>query len=249
MNRAVFFDAVRRDLFGGSLSASQVAGTEAILDEWDRRRLSDLRYLSYMLATTLHETAATMQPITERGPKSYFAKYDGRADLGNTQPGDGYRFRGRGYVQLTGRANYVKAASKLGVSLAVDPELALDPDIAAKVMFAGMAEGWFTGKKLADYFSNGKSDWKNARRIINGLDKADTIAAYGKAFYAALQTASAIQAVRPDSAPPAEPPPVAPAPKPVPLPPSPPASPPSGWAAFIAFLLSCPCSPRKETDQ
>ena len=190
MNRQAFFDAVRSNPFGGRLSKSQTDGITAILDEWDKRRLTDVRWLSYMLATTKHETAHTMQPIVERGKKAYFDKYDGRKDLGNTVPGDGYRFRGRGFVQLTGRTNYVRASAKLGVDLVAMPDRALDPTIAAAIMFEGMTAGWFTGKKLADYFTDGKADWKNARRIINGLDKAASIANYGKAFYAALLLAS-----------------------------------------------------------
>lgn len=192
MNRTAFYAAVRDNPFGGSLSQSQVDGINAILDEWERRKLSDLRWLAYMLATTFHETARTMQPIVERGAKSYFDKYEGRVDLGNTKKGDGYKFRGRGFVQLTGRANYEKAGKKLSVALTVDPDLALDPDIAAAVMFVGMAEGWFTGKKLSDYFHNSTEDWRNARRIINGLDKADTIGKYGQRFYDALLAARSV---------------------------------------------------------
>lgn len=211
MNRTAFFAAVRENPFGGSLAQAQVDGMNAILNEWDRRRLTDLRHLAYMLATTFHETARTMQPIVERGSTSYFDRYEGRADLGNTQKGDGYKFRGRGFVQLTGRANYVKAGTKLNVSLAIDPDIALDPDIAAKIMFVGMAEGWFTTKKLSDYFTGGKADWRNARRIVNGLDKADTIAGYGKAFYAALLTASAPDVPAPEK--PLQPPSTAPVPQ------------------------------------
>ena len=62
---------------------------------------------------------------------------------------------------------------------------ALEPDLAAKIMFKGMIDGIFTGKKLADYFNPRTADWKNARRIINGLDHADDIATYAKKFYAA----------------------------------------------------------------
>ncbi len=185
MNRAAFFASVRNSLFDGALSASQVSGTEAILDEWDRRGLGDLRWLSYMLGTTFHECARTMQPITERGPRPYFDKYEpgtkiGKA-LGNTVAGDGYRFRGRGYVQLTGRTNYHRAG------IEANPESALEPGVAAAIMFDGMTKGWFTGRKLADYFHAGVADWINARKIINGTDKAQTIAGYAKAFYAALQ--------------------------------------------------------------
>ena len=67
MNRQVFFDAVRTKPFDGSLTTGQVQGTGAILNEWDRRGLKDLRWLAYMLATTIHETARTMQPIAEFG--------------------------------------------------------------------------------------------------------------------------------------------------------------------------------------
>lgn len=188
MNRKLFFASVR-PLFGGSLGQLQVKGMEAILDEWDRRRLTDLRWLAYMLATAKWETDHTMRPIVEKGPQSYFSRYEGRKDLGNTLPGDGYRFRGRGFVQLTGRRNYQFASGKVGEDLIANPDMALDPAVAAQIMFTGMEEGWFTGKKLATYFTASKSDWTNARRIINGTDKAATIAGYAKDFYAALQAA------------------------------------------------------------
>ena len=192
MNREIFFAAIRPDLFGGRLTQSQVEGIITILDEWDRRRLTTLQHLAYMLATVKHETAHTMQPIMERGPKKYFDRYEGRKDLGNTIKGDGYRFRGRGFVQITGRANYNRAAKELGVDLVASPERALDPTLAAAILFTGMQEGWFTGKKLSDYFDSGMTNWREARRIINALDKADLIAGYGKRFFANLQFASVV---------------------------------------------------------
>jgi putative chitinase len=194
MQRKSFFDAVRSNPFKGSLGAKQVAGMDAILDEWDRYGLTDLRWLAYMLATAYHETARTMQPIREYGQRPYFDKYEpytrvGKV-LGNTVSGDGARFKGRGYVQLTGRRNYALAGKKLGVDLVSNPDLALDPHHAARIMFEGMIDGWFTGKKLTDYFNDSKSDWVNARRIINGTDKAQTIAGYAKTFYDALRGAA-----------------------------------------------------------
>jgi predicted chitinase len=71
-------------------------------------------------------------------------------DLGNTQKGDGVRFHGRGYVQLTGRSNYGKAGKLVGSDLLKDPNFALDPAIAGKILFAGMETGLFTSKKLGD---------------------------------------------------------------------------------------------------
>jgi hypothetical protein len=128
-----------------------------------------------------------MQPIYERGAKSYFSKYEPGtkigAALGNTKPGDGYRFRGRGFVQLTGRANYVKAGKKLGLNLMDGPDAALSPMIAARILVQGATEGWFTGKKLDDYLPD---SFVSARRVINGTDKAGEIASIATAFGKAL---------------------------------------------------------------
>ncbi len=145
---------------------------------------------AYVLATSFHESAHTMKPIYERGTRAYFDKYEPGtrigAMLGNTQPGDGYLFRGRGYVQLTGRANYAKAGAKLGLNLVRLPDLALVSANAAQVIVLGMIEGWFTGKSLSSYITLSSSDFVNARRIINGTDRADLIAGYAREYDALL---------------------------------------------------------------
>jgi putative chitinase len=194
LGRKVFFDVVRKAPFPGSMTQHQVEGCEAVLREWERRGLQDLRWLAYMLATAFWETARTMQPITEYGGRSYFDKYEtgtrlGNA-LGNAEPGDGYRYRGRGFVQITGRSNYSKMQLITGAPLVADPEKALDPTIAAAIMFEGMQRGTFTSKKLADYFNDRLTDWVNARRIINGTDKAETIASMARQFHGALIAAN-----------------------------------------------------------
>jgi hypothetical protein len=204
-DRTLLFARLRADPFGGALTQGEVDGVAALLDGWEKAGGGDLRPLAYMLATAFHETGPAgarghMQPVTERGARAYFDRYEGRADLGNTVPGDGWRFRGRGLVQLTGRANYARAGAALGVDLVAAPERALEPELAVRILTAGMSEGWFTGRRLGDYFTATASDWTGARRIVNGSDRAALIAGYARAFHAAL-TASAV----PDAAAPVEP--------------------------------------------
>lgn len=187
INRKFFFEHVRNSLFGKSLTQKQVDGMTAILDEWEAKHTKkDDRWLAYMMATVYHETDQKFQGIEEYGPDSYFKKYDGRKDLGNTEPGDGLRFKGRGFVQITGRLNYTKFSKILGIDLVDNPKLALDLENCVKILFYGMTNGTFTGKKLSDYFSATAEEWVNARRIINRLDKANLIADEAKKFYAAI---------------------------------------------------------------
>lgn len=114
----------------------------------------------------------------------------GRENLGNTQPGDGALFLGRGYVQITGRTNYERAADATGYPLVGNPDLAMRPDIAAEILRAGMIEGWFVpGQTLARHLPDNvasREQFRSARRIINGVDKADLIAGYALDFQAAL---------------------------------------------------------------
>lgn len=175
-----FFDELRKNF--GPLKQSQVTGMQAI---YDATKNLPVTHQAYILATAWHETAFEMAPIYERGPKSYFDKYDagtkiGKA-LGNTQPGDGYLYRGRGFVQLTGRRNYAMAGGKLGVDLVKHPDKALDLKISTQILVRGMTEGWFTGKKLPDF-----NTYEAMRRTVNGTDRADKIAGYARVFEAAV---------------------------------------------------------------
>jgi hypothetical protein len=174
-DRTVFFDSVR-PMFGNKLSQSQVDGMNAVLDAWDAwaEPDADLRHLAYPLATDKWETSSTMQPIEEYG------KGKGMA-YGTPDPTTGQTYYGRGYVQLTWRDNYAKADKELELkdeeSCEWHAENALNPIIAAEIMFQGMAEGWFRKGKdggpetLTRYFNEAVDDPYNARDIING-DKA-----------------------------------------------------------------------------
>ena len=194
MDRAAFFADLRKGLLGPTLDQDEVSGCEAVLDAMAGLPLS---WCAYALATAYHETAHTMQPIREFGGPKYLTRmYDITGarpalarQMGNTEPGDGVKYCGRGLVQLTWKVNYAKAGAKIGVDLVNHPDRAMVPANAARIMREGMVEGWFTGKRLKDYLPTRTavlSQYQQARRIINGTDKAALIAGYAMQFEAAL---------------------------------------------------------------
>jgi predicted chitinase len=184
IDRETFFDYVRKSLFPQGMTQGQVDGFNAILAGWEKRYPDgDLRWLAYELATTQWETAHTMQPIEEYG-KGSGKKY------GVPDPETGETYYGRGYVQLTWKDNYAKMCEPTGCDLVNEPSKALDPETAAIILFHGMEQGSFTGKKNSDYFNEAKTDWVNARQIINGNDHDDEIANLAKQYFCAVQEAS-----------------------------------------------------------
>lgn len=211
IDRKKFFEGVRQGPFPGKLQASQVSGMNAILDEWERRNLTELPMLADMLATAYHETFASMQPVIEtRNPSkdktnpsvdTAIARLESSWKRGKMpwvksaywrKDKDGLSWLGRGLPQVTHKFNYAKAEKALGIPFTKKPELMLEMKHAIPVMFEGMLNGWFTGKKLSDYFGPGMTpQWRNARKIINGLEKADVVAGYAKQFYTDLVNATA----------------------------------------------------------
>jgi putative chitinase len=180
-DRQGFFAAVRETLFRGSMSQSQVDGCSVILQAWDDfEPTADPRFVAYSFATAFWETDRTMQPIAEigRGAGKPYGRPDGQF---------GQVYFGRGFVQLTWLANYVNAAKYVGGDLVAHPDNALKPDIAAKILVWGMTKGWFTGRRLANYFDGTRSDWTDARRIINGVDRAALIAGFALHFLHAIE--------------------------------------------------------------
>lgn len=214
MKHAAFYDTLRaKRTFGASISSPQVQGCEIILKA---SAGLPIEHRAYLLATALHETARTMQPVREtlastdaqavarldaawrkgqlKWVKSPYWRFDAR----------GKAWFGRGYVQLTHKDNYARAGKALGVDLVDNPSLAMLPEIAAQILVRGCVEGWFTGKKLSDYLPG---DYLNARRVVNGTDRAADIARIARDFEAALRT---IPQTKP--------------------------RPPSFWASFINFI-------------
>ena len=90
---------------------------------------------AHFLAQAAHETGG-FRTLEEYGGPAYFARYDGRKDLGNLQPGDGARFHGRGIFQLTGRANYQAYGRRLGMDLIGQPALAASPAGSVRIAVA-----------------------------------------------------------------------------------------------------------------
>ncbi|HWS86643.1 MAG TPA: hypothetical protein VN282_06750 [Pyrinomonadaceae bacterium] len=186
-----FFDSLRQAQFMGStLKPDQISGLEAVLAAAKAANWP-LAFTAYALATACHETAYTMQPVRE----AFWLSENWRKTHLRYFP-----YYGRGYVQLTWKANYDKADRELGLGgrLSQNLDLAMDPAIAAQIMAKGMEEGWFCADKsgnrhtLARHVPSDGSpatldQFTSARRIINGLDKAGKIAGEALKFQAALQ--------------------------------------------------------------
>lgn len=135
---------------------------------------------AYVFATAYHEAYnpsvpnSRITPIKEFGGESYLKskKY--------------YPYFGRGFVQLTWKENYRKQGLRIGKDLVAYPDLVLDMNVASDILVWGMKHGEFTGRKLSDYIDSGKKDYVQARRIINGMDKANQIAGYARRFEAII---------------------------------------------------------------
>lgn len=198
-----FYDFLRGNaMLGPKISETEFQGCDLILQQCARARWG-ISYTAYALATTYHETAHTMEPVLEKGGRAYFMRmYDITGnrprvarDLGNLTPGDGARYPGQGFVQLTGLRNYRKATEKLramgyDIDLVANPERAREPEIAAVILVVGMEEGWFTGRKIGDDLpATGRASLRQfilTRDVINGTDRDEMIAQYAMQWQEAL---------------------------------------------------------------
>jgi len=181
-----FFEAVRKSgLFPRGLDQSQVDGIKAKCAAYAIARWP-LAYAAYGMETSHHETGAKMQPVPEGGR--------GRGhSYGRPGKHHGQIAYGRGDVQLTWDYNYEKADAdlRLGGALIANYELALRPDISARIMVSGMSKGWFTGKRLGSYLPPSGpatyAQFRESRRIINGTDRADLLAGNAMKWQACFQ--------------------------------------------------------------
>ena len=176
INRDIFYKEIR-PLFG-TLKTGQITGVNSYLDYYDDNQdLMSIPQFAYVLSTVFHETGTKMQPVIETGKgigKEYGKLINGRA------------YYGRGGVQLTWISNYRNVGVAIHQDLVSNPELALVPSISVEIAMKGMALGWFTTRKLSDFITDERVDFVNARRIINGMDRAVLIGGYAMKFLGAL---------------------------------------------------------------
>ena len=183
---AAFYDTLRAQI--GSLNKGQVDGINLILDEWKSRNDVNVQEFAYLLGTAYWESGKTMQPVRE----AFYIKGD--AEAWRKRNLRYYPYYGRGLVQLTWDYNYRKASQLYGKDFVANPDLALDPVYAVKIIFDGMVNGWFTGKALDDYIddtdesdSEDLKEYIAARRIVNGTDKATEIGKLSLKFEKAIK--------------------------------------------------------------
>lgn len=162
------FDHVRR-LFPATKPANVARYLPYVSAALQALGLTDRNMILACLGTIRAESEGFV-PISEF-PSQYntkpgmapFSAYDGRTALGNTKPGDGAKFKGRGFVQLTGRANYEQFGKAIGIDLAAAPDLANAPEVASVLLASFLAS---KAKAMREALIKG--DLKAARKLVNG---------------------------------------------------------------------------------
>lgn len=165
---SLFLDSLKKSF--GPLNTAQAQSVSQIITSFLIYGDRDWKKLVYILATAYHESKLLLVKEKRGSPGS---------DLYNLQEkywNTGYF--GRGYVQLTHKENYKKMGELLGLDLLGNPDLALDKRNAADIIVVGMTSGTFTGMGLSRYINPTFADYFNARKVVNGLDRAQLIADY-----------------------------------------------------------------------
>lgn len=200
MNNDAFFASVKKQFFKGKFNQGQVDTLNNIIAECTEQKIFDYRFVAYILATAYAESYSKNDNIQWLPVREGFAKTNagsiaavthlyniGKIGTNYALPKkNGLSYYGRGWVQITHDYNYKKVGAYYGIDLYNNPDLALRRDVAAKLLVGGMLEGWYTTLKLADFITTKKTDFVQARRIVNRLDRATEIAGYAEDFYKAM---------------------------------------------------------------
>jgi peptidoglycan hydrolase-like protein with peptidoglycan-binding domain len=184
----------KRNPGDGNYDFSTKQGTQrAIISECRKQGLTLKTQMAYVLATVEHETANTFKPVKE----AFWLSEDWR--LRNLWYSPYY---GRGYVQLTHKSNYEKYSDILNIDLVNNPDKVMEPKIALFILVDGMAKGKFTGKRLGQYVNTSKTDFFEARRVVNLLDKAHHIANLAQSWLSKISSLEAtLESTAPESLP------------------------------------------------
>lgn len=208
-DRRKFFEYVRNAPFGGKLTQQQVDGMNDMLDyiEHNATYSEDDRKVAWTFANTFWETGARMVPVREtfaNSTRQAIARLDAAWKAGRLPQVRTPYWRegwfGRGRTQTTHEANYRKVERFSGRPVHSNPDLLLKSEIDVIPSIGGLYHGLFTGKRLGDYFNSTDNDPVNARRVVNGTDKAKHIAEnLYTPFLAAVKAArEEVEAVLPD---------------------------------------------------
>lgn len=174
------FDAGRKVLFRSGYSQRQIDAINAIMNECNSQGVRLKSQVAYILATPYHEAynwkdaGSRMTCLVELGGDTYL----------RSKPY--YPWYGRGFAHVTHKENYQKESKRMGIDLIKSPDLLFDYKIAANSLVWCMMNGGYTTAKLTTFVNSGKTDFPNARRVINGTDKAELIAGYAMEFLKCL---------------------------------------------------------------
>jgi hypothetical protein len=186
IDRTLLINTVRQPLFHGAISLDQMSGITAIVDEWEKRQLTDERWLACLLGQPYWESGQTMQPVRE----AFWMSEEWRRENLRYWP-----FYGRGLIQCTWEDNYRKFTvhlhDRFGIDFVANPDAMLRMDVSVAVMYEGMLRtdlhfDGFTGVALNDYFNDHTEDWYGQRRVVNGTDHAQEVGDICKTFYIGL---------------------------------------------------------------
>lgn len=199
MNRPAFYAEARRYL--GSLSTANVIGFELFLTEGERQTLP-IDQFAYILATVWWETGKTMQQMRE----AFWVSHDPViAEAWRKKHLRYYPYYGRSYPQFTWQRNYQCATDTWNkkyrgdgpeIDFVENPDAIMDPRYGVPLTFDAMREGWFTERKLSDYLDGidesdaaDLAEFKLARKVVNGNDRATEIGKLALVFEKSLKMA------------------------------------------------------------
>ena len=160
-------DKIGKNTLGDNFDTTKDDFLKATIELCPKLGLPLNEQIAYVIATAEHESAGTFKPVQEafwlsdNYRKTHFYYYP---------------YHGRGYVQLTHEYNYKKYSDLLGIDFVTEPDKVLSRNISLFILVHGCSVGFFSGKRLGEYVNKNEKDYINARKVINGRDKAQHIA-------------------------------------------------------------------------